>query len=78
MRGVCLRSFVAFAGSRCDLVVESDAWHTHGTRTAFEQDRAKDAALTATGHNVMRFTRRELRERPQTIVRRIRAAAARS
>jgi hypothetical protein len=29
------------------LIVETDGWDTHGTRAAFERDRAKDAALTA-------------------------------
>jgi very-short-patch-repair endonuclease len=39
-----------------NLVVETDGWHTHATRPAFEQDRAKDAALTAAGLRVVRFT----------------------
>jgi hypothetical protein len=39
-----------------DLIVETDGWETHGTRPAFERDRAKDAALTAAGLRVVRFT----------------------
>jgi hypothetical protein len=39
-----------------NLIVETDGWHSHGTRPAFEQDRAKDAALTAAGLRVVRFT----------------------
>jgi hypothetical protein len=40
------------------LVVETDSWSAHGHRAAFEQDRAKDAALTAAGLRVVRFTSR--------------------
>jgi very-short-patch-repair endonuclease len=38
------------------LVVETDGWESHGTRHAFEQDRRRDAALTAAGYRVVRFT----------------------
>jgi very-short-patch-repair endonuclease len=38
------------------LIVETDGWATHRTRHAFERDRARDAALTAAGHRVVRFT----------------------
>ena len=38
------------------LVVETDGWRDHGTRIAFERDRAKDAALVAAGYIVLRFT----------------------
>jgi hypothetical protein len=39
------------------VIVELDGFETHGTRAAFRADRAKDAALTAHGHRVLRFTR---------------------
>jgi predicted transcriptional regulator of viral defense system len=39
-----------------NLIVETDGWWTHRTRAAFESDRAKDAALTAAGYRVVRFT----------------------
>jgi very-short-patch-repair endonuclease len=55
------------------LIVETDGWETHGTRAAFEHDRARDAALQAIGHRVVRFTRREVRDRPRTVIRRLRA-----
>ena len=38
------------------LVVETDSWSAPGNRAAFEQDRAKDAALVAIGLRVVRFT----------------------
>jgi very-short-patch-repair endonuclease len=52
------------------LIVETDGWRAHGTRAAFEMDRAKDAALTAAGYRVVRFT---WRTHDATIVRRLRA-----
>jgi hypothetical protein len=55
------------------LVVETDGWDTHRTRQAFEDDRAKDAALTAAGYTVVRFTWRQLRYDPQTVAERIEA-----
>lgn len=58
--------------SHC-LIVETDGWETHGTRSAFETDRARDAALTASGYIVMRFTWREIRDRPHTVIARLRA-----
>jgi very-short-patch-repair endonuclease len=38
------------------LIVETDGWETHGTRAAFEADRARDAALMAAGLRVVRFS----------------------
>ena len=38
------------------VIVELDGFETHGTRAAFRADRAKDAALTASGYRVLRFT----------------------
>ncbi len=55
------------------LVVETDGWTDHHTRQAFEADRAKDAALTAAGYTVMRFTWRQLRDDPHTVAERLRA-----
>jgi very-short-patch-repair endonuclease len=55
------------------LVVETDGWETHRTRKAFEDDRAKDAALTAAGYTVVRFTWRQLRYDPQTVAERLKA-----
>ena len=38
------------------LIVETDSWSAHGSKTAYEQDRARDAALQAAGYRVVRFT----------------------
>jgi hypothetical protein len=52
------------------LIVETDGWDSHSTRAAFESDRAKDAALTAAGYRVVRFT---WRPEDATILWRLRA-----
>lgn len=54
-------------------VVELDSWEFHRTRSEFERDRAKDAALTEAGWRVMRFTHRQLTREPRTVARRVRA-----
>jgi hypothetical protein len=55
------------------VIVETDGWEAHGTRTAFRADRAKDAALTASGYRVLRFTKDV---EPDVAVRRLRALLA--
>ena len=47
------------------LVVETDGWETHSTRAAFEDDRRRDAELTAAGYRVLRFTWRQITEEPE-------------
>lgn len=39
-----------------NLIVETDGWSDHGTRSAFEADRERDAWLVARGFRVVRFT----------------------
>ena len=56
------------------VIVETDGFETHGTRQAFRNDRAKDAALTAYGYRVLRFTRDD---EPALALRRLRAVLAR-
>jgi hypothetical protein len=60
------------------LVVEIDGWRDHGTRVAFERDRAKDAALVAAGYAVLRFTKRQIVEDPDTVAQRVRAGCSRA
>ena len=57
------------------LVVETDGWETHRTRSAFQRDRRKDAALVASGWRVMRFTYEDVTREGATVVERLRAAA---
>jgi very-short-patch-repair endonuclease/predicted transcriptional regulator of viral defense system len=49
------------------LVVEVDGFRHHGTRAAFERDRARDVALTAGGWRVVRFTDRHVKGEPATV-----------
>jgi very-short-patch-repair endonuclease len=47
------------------LIVEVDGWDSHRTRSAFEEDRARDARLAVLGYEVVRFTWRQLtRDQP--------------
>jgi hypothetical protein len=59
------------------LIVEIDGWETHRTKAAFEADRQRDAALTAAGHRVLRFTWRTIAHEGVTVIRRLEAAARR-
>jgi hypothetical protein len=49
------------------LIVETDGHAHHGTRAAFERDRARDAQLTALGWRVVRLTERQIREEPERV-----------
>jgi predicted transcriptional regulator of viral defense system len=49
------------------LVVELDGYASHGTRSAFERDRARDRALQVAGWRVVRITWRQLHERPDAV-----------
>jgi very-short-patch-repair endonuclease len=55
------------------VIVELDGYETHGTRAAFRADRAKDAALTASGQKVLRFT---YDDDPELAIERVRALLA--
>ena len=56
------------------VIVETDGYETHGTRVAFEDDRARDAELTAAGWRVMRFTWRQCRDTPRLVARQVERA----
>ena len=58
------------------LIVEIDDFAFHSSRTAFERDRARDAALQAEGWRVVRFTWRRLVEEPERLVAMIAALLA--
>lgn len=56
------------------LIVQLDGWQTHGTKTAFETDRAQDAEILAeTGIPTLRITRDQFRSDPARLARRIHA-----
>jgi very-short-patch-repair endonuclease len=56
------------------LVVEFDGWSTHSSRSAFESDRLKDAALQLAGERVLRLTGRQLEGRRHELVARLAVA----
>jgi hypothetical protein len=49
------------------LIVETDAWSSHGSRGAFERDRVKDAQLVEAGWRVVRITRARLAREPRAV-----------
>ena len=49
------------------LIVELDGYAFHGTRAAFERDRARDAELQRAGYRVVRLTWRRLHREPVAI-----------
>jgi very-short-patch-repair endonuclease len=60
------------------LALEIDGFAFHGDRAAFEADRRRDAALAASGVQVMRVTWRQVRDEAEaTLVRLVRALASR-
>lgn len=49
------------------LVVEVDGHASHGTRAAFERDRARDADLTVAAYRVVRFTYVQVVRQPRRV-----------
>jgi very-short-patch-repair endonuclease len=64
---------VDFLWPAANLIVEVDGWETHGTRTAFESDRARDAWLTSRGYRVVRFTWRQVKHDGTGVAQTVRA-----
>jgi very-short-patch-repair endonuclease len=58
------------------LIVEVDGWESHGTRSAFEEDRARDARLKLLGYGVVRFTWRQVTSEGAGVPRALRALLA--
>jgi very-short-patch-repair endonuclease len=58
---------VDFLWRRQRVIVELDGYRAHGTRSAFEADRARDAELTALGYSVVRSTWRQLTDGPADV-----------
>ena len=59
------------------LIVELDGHGVHGTRAAFEADRARDRALQAEGWRVVRITWHQLQYNAQPLARDLRAVLTR-
>lgn len=58
---------VDFAWREERLIVELDGFAYHGTRAAFERDRARDRRLQAAGWRVVRITWRQLRDERRAV-----------
>jgi very-short-patch-repair endonuclease len=58
---------VDFLWPAAQLIAEADSWSAHRRRSAFERDRARDAALQLAGFRVVRITWRRLLAEPRVI-----------
>jgi very-short-patch-repair endonuclease len=58
---------VDFLWPKRRMIVEVDGYRAHGTRAAFESDRARDVELRLLGYEVVRFTWRQLTDRPREV-----------
>jgi very-short-patch-repair endonuclease len=67
------RFVVDFLWRAEQLVAEVDGWGAHGSRSAFEADRARDNRLRVLGLSVVRFTWRQVTEDPGGVAGTIRS-----
>ena len=58
---------VDFSWPEASLIVEADSWSAHKSRTSFERDRLRDAALATAGWRVIRITWRRLEREPAVV-----------
>ena len=65
-----------FRWARQRVIVETDAFGTHGHASAFESDRERDVALSVLGWLVLRFTRRQVVAAPRRVTTRVAQALA--
>jgi hypothetical protein len=72
------RFMVDFFWPDVRLVVETDGVRVHNTRVKFEEDRARDAELTAAGFRVVRFTWQQITEDPAAVIAVLRRLLGRS
>lgn len=66
-----------FVFRRVKLVIEIDGWAFHVTPDRFQADRQRQNRLVAAGWTVLRFTWRDLTQRPDYVISTIRAMLAR-
>jgi very-short-patch-repair endonuclease len=60
------------------VIVEADGFRHHGSRAAFERDRARDAHLQSLGFRVLRITHRQMKEQRSAVVATLRALLGQS
>ena len=66
------RFLVDFLWRHERLIVEVDGWESHRTRSAFEEDRARDARLKVIGYEILRFTWRQVEDDAVGVARTVR------
>lgn len=72
------RTFRAdFCWPELKLIVECDSWRWHGGKHKVEQDRDRDQVLAIAGWLVVRFTRNQIKLRPDRTGERLKALTAR-
>jgi very-short-patch-repair endonuclease len=64
---------VDFLWANQSLIVEVDGWESHRTRSAFEEDRARDARLAVLGYETVRFTWRQVTDNARGVAKTIRS-----
>jgi very-short-patch-repair endonuclease len=71
-----LNAWLQLAEERCQVdclwpevgqIVELDGWESHGTRSAFRDDRARDRRLRVAGYGVTRIAWSQLDDEPEAI-----------
>ena len=67
---------VDFVWPERGLIVEVDGYHAHGSRSAFEADRARDTKLKLLGYDVVRLTWRQLTTEPRKVAAALRRLLA--
>lgn len=60
------------------LAIEADGEETHGTRSAFQEDRRRDQRLVAAGYRVARVTWRQAEDEPTAVASRVKRMLASS
>lgn len=68
------RDLVDFLWRDRHLVVETDGYRYHRGKVAFEEDRARDLRLRAAGHQVLRFSERQIDAAPSRVAEAVRRA----
>ena len=69
--------YVDFLWRARRLIVETDGFEHHGTRSAFESDRERDVRLRLLGYTVLRFTYKQVNDEPDAVAAALGALLAR-
>lgn len=70
------RFLIDFLWEEARVIVETDGQETHGTPTAFQDDRRRDQFLVAAGYRVLRITWQQLHDEREAVLLRVARALA--